>query len=30
MTIFPGPVKAHCANNGAWIGVIDYVQVCFP
>ena len=30
MAIFPGAVKVHCANNGAWIGVMDFVQACFP
>ena len=26
MIIFPGAVKVHCANNGAWIGAVDFVQ----
>jgi len=30
MVIFPGAVKVHCANNGAWIGAMDFVQACFP
>jgi hypothetical protein len=30
MVIFPGAVKVHCANNGAWIGAMDLVQACFP
>src|SRR4030065_1323039 len=30
MAIFPGAVKVHCANNGAWIGAMDFLQVWFP
>jgi hypothetical protein len=30
MTDFPGAVKVHCANSGAWIGAMDFVQACFP
>ena len=30
MVIFPGAVKVHCANNGAWIGAMDFVQACLP
>jgi len=30
MTIFPGTAKVHCANDGAWIGAMDFVQTCFP
>jgi hypothetical protein len=26
--IFPCAVKVHCANNGAWIGAMDFVQAC--
>jgi hypothetical protein len=26
--IFPDAVKVHCANNGAWIGAVDFVQAC--
>jgi hypothetical protein len=29
MAIFPGAVKVHCVNNGAWIGAMDFVQACF-
>jgi hypothetical protein len=27
---FPGAVKVHCANNGAWIGAMDFVQARLP
>jgi hypothetical protein len=26
MDIFAGAVKVHCANYGAWIGAMDFVQ----
>jgi hypothetical protein len=30
MALFPGAVKVHCANNGAWIGAMDFMQACLP